>query len=298
MPYFSIIIPAYNRAHLIGKPLDSILVQEFSDFEVIVVDDGSKDATRDVIMGYQNKDARVRYIYQENAERGAARNNGFKHAKGKYVIFFDSDDQMLPDHLSVLKEVIDRYPGIRFLSTKFRLMDGANAIPLKIDSIKEGWYDGTIYLTGTHTGVMIAVNRENPSLHLFEEDRKYATLEDWMFLTQNILRDQIYIIDKYTVLVDNHDERSSRTDNKGIISKRLMACEWIKAHVQLSETERNTIDGFSYRFCAIHAYLDNARTSAFRYAWKAILKTGPDKQLIILIAKIALGQKVIQLLKK
>jgi GalNAc5-diNAcBac-PP-undecaprenol beta-1,3-glucosyltransferase len=274
------------------------LAQDFTDLEVIVVDDGSKDATRDVVMEFQNRDARVKYISQENSERGAARNKGFRQAQGKYVIFFDSDDVMLPDHLSVLKAVIDRFPGIRFLSTKFRLMDGDNPIPLTIDSITEGWYDGTIYLTGTHTGVMIAINRENPALHLFEEDRRYATLEDWMFLTQNILRERIYIIDKYTVLVNNHDQRSSRIDNQGVIRKRLLACDWIKAHVQLSEAECNKLEGYSYRFCAIHAYLDNARIKGFSYAWKAIRKSGPDKQLLLLMGKIALGHKVIQLLKK
>lgn len=294
MPYFSIVIPAYNRANLIHRPVRSILSQDFSDLELIVVDDGSTDPTRERILEFQQQDSRVKYIYQSNAERGAARNRGFQAASGKYVIFFDSDDEMCANHLSVLKSVIDQHPGIRFLSTKWKLVEGEKAIPLTIDTLKEGWHDGTIYLTGTHTGVMIAILKDNPNLKLFEEDRKYATLEDWMFLTDNILREKIYIINQYTVIVDNHDQRSSRTDNLGIIKKRLLARDWIRQHVKLTDQEEDILDGYSYRYCAIHGYLDANRSLAIKYTMKAIKKTGADFQLLLLLAKSLIGYKTIQ----
>jgi len=297
MSFFSIIIPAYNRAHLINQPIESILKQDYDDFEIVIVDDGSTDHTRETIKAFQEKDARIKYLYQQNAERGAARNSGFKISAGKYVIFFDSDDIMCPNHLSVLKSVIDKNPGIRFLTTKFRLTEGDKTIPLHIDTFKEGWHEGKIYLTGSHTGVMICISKENPGLVLFEENRKYATLEDWMFLTRNILRDKIYIIDQYTVIVNNHDQRSSRIDNQAIIYKRLLARDWIKDHLQLTPEESSLLDGYSYRFCAIHAYLDDSRWDALRFAAKAMRETGADKGLFILLVKILIGRKGIQILK-
>jgi glycosyltransferase involved in cell wall biosynthesis len=97
VPYFSVIIPTFNRAEFLSKAVESILAQTFPDWELIIVDDGSTDNTSDVIDSFN--DQRIRYIYQQNAERSTARNNGIIHAKGKYICFLDSDDYYLPNHL-------------------------------------------------------------------------------------------------------------------------------------------------------------------------------------------------------
>lgn len=96
-PLVSIIIPTYNRAHLIGETLDSVLVQTYGNWECIVVDDGSTDETDKIVGNYVLKDSRFRY-YNRPMDRlkggNAARNHGFKHSKGEYVNWFDSDDVM------------------------------------------------------------------------------------------------------------------------------------------------------------------------------------------------------------
>lgn len=105
-PYFSVIIPTYNRAHILGKALLSVKGQAYTNWECIIVDDGSTDNTKELVAKWISEDNRFRYLWQENAERSAARNNGIKNAKGKYVCFLDSDDEYLPSHLSVLYEKI------------------------------------------------------------------------------------------------------------------------------------------------------------------------------------------------
>ena len=102
---FSIIIPTYNRAAFLSKAIESVLAQTYTDWELIVVDDGSVDSTKDVVAQYL--DSRIRYIYQDNAERCAARNNGIAHTNGEYVCFLDSDDIYTEGHLSKLSEIID-----------------------------------------------------------------------------------------------------------------------------------------------------------------------------------------------
>lgn len=102
---FSIIIPTYNRAAFLPKAMDSVLAQTFADWELIIVDDGSTDNTNDVVGKYT--DTRIRYIYQANAERSAARNKGIQHATGEYVCFMDSDTYMKPERLALLSEVLD-----------------------------------------------------------------------------------------------------------------------------------------------------------------------------------------------
>lgn len=97
-PLFTIVVPVYNRAHLIERTLQSVLAQTCQDFEVCVVDDGSKDDIEAAID--RIGDPRVRLIRQENAGGGAARNNGIEHAVGQYIAFLDSDDLFMPDKLS------------------------------------------------------------------------------------------------------------------------------------------------------------------------------------------------------
>ena len=100
-PYFSIVIPTYNRAHSILKGIKSILSQSFQDFEIIIIDDASKDNTEKVVQ--EIKDTRVRYFRNEaNLERCLSRNKGIELAKGKYICFLDSDDYHLPNHLEIL----------------------------------------------------------------------------------------------------------------------------------------------------------------------------------------------------
>jgi glycosyltransferase involved in cell wall biosynthesis len=104
LPTFSVVIPAYNRAHIIGAALRSVLSQDFADFEIIVVDDGSKDDLESVVSALG--DERIRYVWQENGGGGSARNRGIDEAQGRYIAFLDSDDVFLPDHLAAMHRLL------------------------------------------------------------------------------------------------------------------------------------------------------------------------------------------------
>lgn len=88
----SVIIPAYNSAAYIGSTIESVLNQSFEDFEILVVDDGSKDCTRKIVEEFQKQDSRIKYFYKENGGVSSARNLGIREALGDYVSFLDSDD--------------------------------------------------------------------------------------------------------------------------------------------------------------------------------------------------------------
>lgn len=87
------VIPTYNQAHLIGRAIDSVLAQTVPVDEIIVIDDGSSDSTREVVAGYG---PRIRYIYQKNAGGAAARNTGVREARSEWIAFLDADDEWLP----------------------------------------------------------------------------------------------------------------------------------------------------------------------------------------------------------
>ena len=110
-PKVSVIIPTHNRAHLIGRSIQSVLNQTYQDFEIIVVDDGSTDNTKDIIEKFQKKDNRIKYIRHEKNKGGsAARNTGIKAARGEYIAFQDSDDEWFPEKLKKQMEFFKNMP--------------------------------------------------------------------------------------------------------------------------------------------------------------------------------------------
>ncbi len=103
-PLFSIIIPTYNRADLLRVAIQSVFDQTVEDWEIVVVDDGSTDETKEVVRFFDP--TKVQYNFQDNKERSAARNIGVQKAKGQYICFLDDDDYFLVEHLEVIKERI------------------------------------------------------------------------------------------------------------------------------------------------------------------------------------------------
>lgn len=99
-PLFSVVIPVYNRAGSLGSALASVRAQSCMDFEVIVVDDGSRDDPAAVVEGLS--DQRIRVVRQDNRGATAARNRGIDLARGRYIAFLDSDDVFLPHHLATM----------------------------------------------------------------------------------------------------------------------------------------------------------------------------------------------------
>lgn len=109
-PFVSVIIPAYNAQHYIGEALDSILDQEWPNLEIIVVDDGSTDNTREVVERYA---PRVTYLYQANSGSCAApRNHGLAECRGQYIAFLDADDLMTSDRIVRQVEFLEGHPDV------------------------------------------------------------------------------------------------------------------------------------------------------------------------------------------
>lgn len=98
-PYISIIIPVYGVEKYIKKCLESVLLQTFTDFECLVIDDGSTDNSINIAKEAVAKDPRFIFLNKKNGGVASARNYGIKHAKGKYIAFIDSDDYVEPDFL-------------------------------------------------------------------------------------------------------------------------------------------------------------------------------------------------------
>ena len=131
-PLVSIIIPTFNRAHLIGETLKSVLSQTYFNWECIVVDDGSTDNTAEILANYCKKDTRFQYqLRPENIPKGAnaCRNYGFEWSKGDFIQWIDSDDLMLPNKLEVQVSLIKEDSSALITSTWGRFVNSKELVP-------------------------------------------------------------------------------------------------------------------------------------------------------------------------
>ncbi|KMQ52093.1 glycosyl transferase, family 2 [Chitinispirillum alkaliphilum] len=136
MPRISVIIPVYNRSGFIGRAIKSVLTQDFSDFELIVVDDGSSDSTADAISSFSN----LRTLsLSENRGVSCARNRGVEISNGQWIAFLDSDDQWLPSKLREQMEWLSQNPSINILqSREIWIRNGRRVNPPRAFEKKQG----------------------------------------------------------------------------------------------------------------------------------------------------------------
>ena len=132
-PRVSVIIPTFNRSWYLSQAISSVLEQSFTDFEILVVDDGSTDSTGKMVVGFG--DPRIRYIHQESSGRSAARNHGLNQAHGEYIAFLDDDDLYLPHKLAVQTSYLDGHKEIGLV--------GGGADVIDVDGsllrVRESW---------------------------------------------------------------------------------------------------------------------------------------------------------------
>ena len=182
-PLISIVIPSYNQAKYIAYNLDSILAQTYSNFEVIFIDDGSKDNTAEILKSYSEKDSRIKYFYQNNSERAVARSHGISKAAGKYVCLVDSDDTWLPHKLETQLAVMENDPEIILCYAPVNRIDPENK-PLKNAARQQEGYSGLIYkhlLMRNFIPSVTPMIRASVLKNIGEQVTDFIPYEDWDF---------------------------------------------------------------------------------------------------------------------
>lgn len=179
-PTVSVIIPTYNRAHLIGRSIQSVLDQTYRDFEIIVVDDGSTDNTENVVKTFN--DSRIRHIkHKDNRGGSAARNTGIKLAKGGYIAFQDSDDEWLPTKLEKqMKAFRKTSDEVGVVYTGFYRIENniKNYIPSSLIPKKEGYIHKTL-LNGNFVTTQAAIVKKECFKKAGMFDERLPRLQDW-----------------------------------------------------------------------------------------------------------------------
>lgn len=136
MSFFTIIIPLYNKEKFIENTLKSVLNQSFSDFEVLIINDGSTDKSEEKVLNF--KDPRIHYFHKENGGVSAARNFGIEKASSNYITFIDADDYWYPDFLQVMYQNIHHHPELKVFSAAIEIETSKKVIPSHYSIVKTG----------------------------------------------------------------------------------------------------------------------------------------------------------------
>lgn len=198
---FTIIIPTYNRQEFLPRAIDSVLAQNYTSWELIVIDDGSTDNTNSYISGLKNP--KIRYYYQNNKGRSAARNLGIDKAKGDYICFLDSDDELLQNYLQTFYLRITKNNSLLLL-VGVRLQDNASSIeivPSNSNSIciKQ-------CLEGNFNLMPFCFHKSLVATEGFKNELYYG--EDFHFFIPIISRNEITTIESVTCIVHQHKNRT------------------------------------------------------------------------------------------
>ena len=175
----SIIIPNYNTAHYLPDAIDSVLASDYPNYEIIVVDDGSKDNSKEVILGYA-EEKHISYVFQANKGLAGARNTGIEKATGDLLVFLDSDDTIKPDKLSKQAAYLNSHPDCDIVFSKslyFIENDLSNTRPAELPIweglVFEKLLNGNIFL------VNAIMARKKAVVEAGAFDSHFRELEDW-----------------------------------------------------------------------------------------------------------------------
>ena len=223
-PTVSVVIPAYNVADLIGATLDSVLEQTYHDFEIIVVDDGSTDSTREVVATYGEP---VRYVRKVNGGSASARNRGIQEARGTYVAFLDADDLWRPTKLEVQMQEHLADPALAWSYTDSYLVDAESGTIIFRRSHVRDRPEGDVLdalLKGNFIAPSTTVveHRVFDEVGVFDESSLHRISEDWDLWMRIAARYPVRFIGTPLVETRQHADRKTETmDLEHALESRL-----------------------------------------------------------------------------
>lgn len=216
MPKVSVIIPTHNRPQLIGRAINSVLVQTFKDFEILVVDDASTDNTRQVVK--QIKDERIILIsHQENKGGSAARNTGIKMARGEYIAFLDDDDEWIPTKLEKQMRFFERCRrNVGLIYSWAKIIDEGKDLFVKAQPKVRGKFLREILNRSFLPSPTVMVKKLCfCSIGLFDEN--FTSCQDREMWTRIATRYQVEVLPEYLAMTHKHSNFSIGGSPKKVI---------------------------------------------------------------------------------
>jgi GT2 family glycosyltransferase len=220
-PFFSVIIPTYNREKFILKTLGTVLAQSFTDYEILVVDNCSTDQTEELLRPYVAA-GKVRFLkHDRNYERACSRNTGLENAAGRFVTFLDSDDLMYPDNLGDAHAYAEAHPEVALFQNRYELVDEGGRVLHRyrvpslrdpVRAIAEGNFLSCI-------GVFL--RRDLYRRFRFSTDPELTGSEDWDYWLRVVPHCRVGRINRVNSGIVHHGGRTVTTQRLAAVQERI-----------------------------------------------------------------------------
>jgi glycosyltransferase involved in cell wall biosynthesis len=270
---FSIIIPTYNRGNRIKDTLTSALNQDYDNFEVIVVDDGSTDNTEVVIQSFHNP--RLRYFKKKNEERAAARNFGADRATGDYVTFLDSDDILYTCFLKNANQTLKKNNYPSFIHLGYEIKNENGRILAKVNKLKSDSFQLLVH-GNPLSCIGVVIKRIDFLQNKFNEDRGLILSEDWELWLRLIANHGIKVDNRISAAMISHDTRSVlNSDEEKLLARKNLSFKYA------FENERVKIifgrylkkmESYFDIYISLHLVLARKKVRSFHYLRKAFME--------------------------
>jgi glycosyltransferase involved in cell wall biosynthesis len=221
----SVIIPTYNAARFVTTAIDSVLAQTFKDFEILVIDDGSTDNTREILEKYDSP--QIHYLHKKNGGVSSARNYGIENSRGKYIAFLDADDLWLPEKLEKQVALLESNEeiGLCYVATE-RVNENLQTIGYVAANSYDDYCEALLLNLNIVTGsCSSAVVRREVVLQTNGFDVQFSTCADWEYWLRLSLLTQFapiaeYLV-KYRVVTGSMSSNPyvSKRDTLGVLNK-------------------------------------------------------------------------------
>lgn len=272
MPQVSIIVPTYNRKNFVIKTIHSLLKQDSNDYEIIVVDDGSKDGTDEYFKNFNHP--LVKYHKIVNSERGYARNFGAQQSKGDYINFFDSDDLAYPNHVSNAINFATKknHPEVFHNDYEIKTPEGESVPFTRVNDMEIGHW------LVDHGNVMscngVFIRRDIALQFPFCESRILSGTEDYALWLRLSSRFKIWRVPGVSSVIINHEQRSmASTDVVKLINRNMFLLDYLQNDehfMQYIGENFNLIESECFSYIALHIVLAGNNKQGFNFLIKAL----------------------------
>jgi len=266
---FSIIIPTYNRAHLIGKTISSLLNQNYPGFELIIVDDGSTDQTEELIRGLD--DPRIKYYKKENGGVSSARNYGLAFCSGDFINFFDSDDLAYPNHLQEAFNFISADSSTKILMFDF---EWGNAERTNVKEVLMRYENPNEAILSSNFPSTNCVFLHKSVFKEVRFNESLTIAEDWEFWLKHSVRHKFFLGKIKTSYFIDHSGRSVRNFNlANLLNQKKLLIDSLSRDELFYRTNKSRIykiNAHMLSYIAIHGALEGEKISVMALFLRSI----------------------------
>ncbi len=247
-PFFTIIIPTFNRKNEIGRAIESVVNQEFKDWELLIIDDGSTDETG-LYISSSFGDDRIKYFYKTHEERSVARNYGIDRANGQYICFLDSDDEYLENFLQLHFDAIHLYPEFKMFRVGTILIKDETEQKLGFPVLTLNSFENVCMNFNGFCSYVF----HSEIFYKFKFDTRFPVAQDFHLVIRIVKKYHLKFVNEYGFIM--HYNQESELINSNYLFRMKLKIDCLNDIINVTELNGNEKNLIKSRICIVYGII-------------------------------------------